>query len=54
MVDAAALILFLKPAIESKLQQATSYKKDGVVFAFIKSIEMVSKSLLSRCLPYET
>ena len=55
MVDAATLILSLQVKVDALLQQAgASLSKNGVKYAMIKSIEVVSKSLLSRCLPYET
>ena len=55
MVDAAALILSLQAKVDALLQQASATLfKNGVTYAMIKSIEVVSKSLLARCLPYET
>jgi hypothetical protein len=55
MVDAATLILSLQAKVDALLQQASATLfKNGVTYAMIKSIEVVSKSLLARCLPYET
>ena len=54
MVEAASLIIELKAAVELRLQSAGSLEKGGVLFAYMKAVEVVSKSLLSRCLPYDT
>jgi len=55
MIDAATLILSLQAKVDALLQQTSAtLLKNGVTYAITKSIEVVSKSLLTRCLPYET
>lgn len=54
LVDTATLIISLKASVESHLQQAGTLEKKAVMYALTKAIEVVSKSLLSRSLPYET
>ncbi len=54
MIEAAVLIIQIKPAISDQLSKAFKLDRDNLSYAQTKIIEALSKSLLTRCLPYDT
>lgn len=54
MIEAAALIIQLKDRIDLYMQKASGLDLELLQFANLKSAEIVAKSLLTKCLPFET
>jgi len=48
LIDTLAFVLSLKPALEPYLNH------EAVNYAYVKAIEIVAKSMLSKCLPFTT
>jgi len=51
LIETIAFTLSLKPSLDQYLAHNSH---ENVIYSYIKSVEIVAKSLLSRCLPYDT